>query len=48
MSFKKFSAAQESPRKDAAADKPKEALPANQPTVRPGQKPAEAAPAPKS
>jgi hypothetical protein len=48
MSFKKFSTAQNAPAKDGSADKPKEAAPAGQPTVRPDQKPAEVAPAPKS
>lgn len=48
MSFKKFSAAQETPGKDGSADKVKEALPANEPTTPPDQKPADVAPAPKS
>lgn len=48
MSFKEFSASHETPGKDAAAEKAKEALPANAPTTRPGQKPEVAAPAPKA
>ncbi len=48
MSFKKFSVSHETPGKDAAAEKSKEALPTNAPTTRPGQKPAVGAPAPKS
>lgn len=46
--FNKMSAsAQVTPDKDGSADKSKEALPADQPTTRPDQKPAEVAPAPK-
>jgi hypothetical protein len=48
MSFKKFSTAQDAPGKDGPAGKPKEAAPADQPTQRPGQKPAVVAPASKS
>jgi hypothetical protein len=47
--FNKMSAsAQVAPGKHGAADTPKEAPPADQPTIRPDQKPAEVAPAPKS
>jgi len=44
MSFKNFSSAQDAPGKDGSADKSKEALPAEQPTTQPDQKPAEVAP----
>ena len=54
MSDKKFASPQGSPGKGDSPDKPKEASPAGDPTVRPGmpvqpgEKPAVIAPAPKS
>lgn len=48
MSYKTFSVAQTAPGKSDSPDKSKEAPPTGQPTTPPDQKPAEAAPAPKS
>ncbi len=48
MSNKLFASAPVAPDKDGSADKSREALPADQPTVRPGQKPAAVAPVSKS
>lgn len=48
MSNQIFASAQVAPGKDGSADKPKEAPPGDQPTVRPDQKPVEVAPVPKS
>ena len=47
MSFKKFSSAHNTPRKDGSADQSKEAAAAEKPIPQPGQKPADAAPATK-
>jgi hypothetical protein len=48
MSFKKFSSEQDAAGKTGSADKPKEAAPGENPAAQPTQKPAEAAPTPKS
>jgi hypothetical protein len=48
MSFKKFSSAQEAPRKDISDDKTKDVPASDAPATEPDKAPAEVAPAPKS